>query len=771
MESRPTPIVRDLVLVGGGHSHITVLKRFGMKPVPGVQVTLVCRDVHTPYSGMLPGLVAGHYTYDEAHIDLRRLVTFAGARFIHDEVVRLDPLQQELRFRDRPPIPYDLLSLNIGSTPGMRDVPGAEEHAVPVKPISEFLPRWQALQKRVEAVEGSPRIAVVGAGAGGVELTLAIQYRLRSRFASLGKPADPEMHLFSATPVILPTHNARARAKFERILAERGVDVHRDSMVAEVTATGLRTGSGWQGTFDEVVWVTNASAADWLSESGLTTTPRGFVRVDEALRSISYPNVYAAGDVAAVDAHSRDKAGVFAVRQGPPLAENLRLVLWGEQPRPFRPQRRFLSLISTGDRYAVASRGRWSVEGRWTWKWKDWIDRRFMDKYQDLLPMEETHPADDPHPAVADSSLTEGRDIRCRGCASKIGATTLVGALDSIEPFWREDVPAGLATRDDAAILEVPEGKSLVQSVDFFPAIVDDPYLFGRIAANHALSDIFAMGAVPQSALAVAGIPFAAASKSEDLLRQMLLGANETFRRARTNLAGGHTSECPELALGFVINGLANKGDVLRKGGLRPGDALVLTKPLGTGVLFAAEMRLAAKGRWIDTAIDSMLQSSERAAEILRAHGATACTDITGFGLAGHLAEMLESSQAGAVIDLGAVPALPGATECLQAGVRSSLFPENLKIWHRVSNGSGVPEHPAFDILFDPQTSGGLLAGIPEQSAERCLADLRAAGYSTARRIGSVRPPTADGLVAIEGLPGSAQAQRKKSSWPATAKA
>ncbi len=770
MEHRPTPVVSDLVLVGGGHSHITVLKRFGMSPMPGVKLTLVCRDVHTPYSGMLPGLIAGHYTHGEAHIDLRRLATFASARFIHDEVIRLDPRQQEIRFRNRPPIPYDLLSLNIGSTPGLRDVPGASEHAVPVKPISEFLPRWQALLQRLEASDRSPRIAVVGAGAGGVELTLAIQYRIQARFASTGRPGCPEMHLFSATPVILPTHNAWTRRRFERILSDRGVAVHRNSIVAQVTPLGVSTRDGWHGEFDEVVWVTNATAADWLAASGLPATPRGFVRVDEALRSIAYPTIYAAGDVAEVDAHAREKAGVFAVRQGPALERNLRLALAGRAVRPFRPQRRFLSLISTGDRHAVASRGRWSLEGRWAWTWKDWIDRRFMRKFQHL-PAMAPPPAAEPLRAGDGFPEPEEQHIRCRGCASKIGASTLAGALASIEPFWRKDVPAGLATRDDAAILEIPDGKLLVQSVDFFPAIVDDPYLFGRIAANHALNDIFAMGATPQSALAVAGIPFAAADKSEDLLRQMLLGANETLLGARTTLAGGHTSECPELALGFVINGLTDKGLVLRKAGLHPGDALILTKPLGTGVLFAAEMRLSAQGHWIDSAIESMLQSSQRAAEILRAHGATACTDVTGFGLAGHLVEMLESSRTRAVIDLESLHSLPGAMECLASGIRSSLFPENLRVWDRAGDGTGGPEEPAFALLFDPQTAGGLLAGLPEARVEECLAALCNAGYDSACRVGTVLPPTADGLLTVTGSVNPGRTQRKKSSWPATTRA
>lgn len=753
MEAAPTPIVKDLVLVGGGHSHIAVLKKFGMRPVPGVRLTLVCRDVHTPYSGMLPGLIAGHYTYDEAHIDLRKLAVFSSARFIRAEVTGLDPESRELRFADRSPIPYDLLSLNTGSTPGVQRVPGAEQFSVPVKPISRFLPRWNGLLDRVVALDEMPRIAVVGAGAGGVELTLAMQHRLRGLLVEHGKPPDVAMHLFSAADRILPTHNARVRSKFGRILSARGVSVHCGSPVAEVLSDGLRTAGGWSGHFHEVVWVTDASAAAWLGDTGLETNERHCVRVDECLRSISHPTVFAAGDVAAVDAHPREKAGVFAVRQGPPLEANLRRALWGRECKPFHPQKRFLSLISTGDRYAVASKSAWSVEGEWVWKWKDRIDRHFMDKYQKLPPMSQPEP---PPPAAAPGDPEPpSKDIRCKGCASKIGASALLGALESIEPFWREDVPEGLQSRDDAAVIDVPPGKVLVQSVDFFPAIVDDPFLFGRIAANHALGDIYAMGATPQSALAVAGIPFSASRKSEDALRQMLLGANAVFREAETNLAGGHTSECPELALGFVVNGLVDPDSMLRKSGLRAGDQLILTKGLGTGMLFAAEMRLQTEGRWIEDAIESMLQPSREAARILREHGAVACTDVTGFGLAGHLFEMLQASEAAAEVDLLALPRLAGADDCVERGIFSSLHDENRKVWHDASGNEDVEVHPDFPFLFDPQTAGGLLAGIPSENAEACLRALRYSGYADAALIGRVaRRASGDPVLrALKSLP------------------
>lgn len=741
MDARPAPIIQDLVLVGGGHSHIAVLKRFGMHPVAGAQLTLVSRDVHTPYSGMLPGLIAGHYTFDEAHIDLRKLSAFSSARFVHAAVTGLDPVRKLLRFDDRPPIPYDLLSLNIGSTPGTSGVEGAGRHAVPVKPISNFLPRWEALIARVGRLGGRPKIAIVGAGAGGVELALAMQHRLQQCRGLDGEFIDPVLHVFGDSADIMPTHNSRARRKFGRILGARRINVHRGERVVRVAEADLRTASGWSGSFDEVVWATRARAASWVAKAGLATDGEGFALVDEHLRSCSHSSVFAAGDVAVMEAHPRERAGVFAVRQGPPLERNLRRVLLGQPTRRFRPQRKFLSLVSTGNQYAIASRGRWSLEGAWAWKQKDWIDRRFMARYQDLSPMEAPEmvgprvSVDQTPPEVLE------RDIRCRGCASKIGSTALMGALASIEPFWREDVSGGLGSRDDAAILEVPPGKALLQSVDFFPAIVDDPYLFGQIAANHALGDIYAMGGVPQSALAVAGIPFGTPDKSENLLRQMLLGANTVFESARTNLAGGHTSECPELALGFVVNGLADSGQVLRKGGLRAGDALILTKALGTGALFAAEMRLVAKGRWINSAIRSMLQSNRAAAGILRNCGARSCTDVTGFGLAGHLSEMLEASRAGATLDLDALPALDGALECLGQSVRSSLHPENRKIWGRVGDPEAGLGHPSMPLLFDPQTSGGLLAGIPPLRARQCVKALQEAGYSATAHIGEVREP------------------------------
>ena len=378
-----TSLAKDLLLIGGGHSHVTVLKEFGLKPMPGVRLAVVSREVLTPYSGMLPGLVAGHYQFHETHIDLAPLAQFAGARLLHDEVVRLDLAANQAFLKTNTPLGYDVLSIDVGSTPDMTEVSGAAETAVPVKPISNFMVRWERLKDRVLAATGTVRIGVVGAGAGGVELTLAIQYALRQMLDDRKNAPGLEFHLFSSSE-ILPTHNAKVRAKFRRVLAEREVGVHTGSPVAEVGSGWLRLKNGNKIPLDEILWVTQARAAAWLKEAGLATDARGFVQVADTLESVSHRGVFAAGDVAAMVNHPREKAGVFAVRQGKPLEENLRRALRGEPLQPFVPQQKFLGLISTGDRYAIASRANWSIEGRYVWKIKDWIDRRFMEKYQNL---------------------------------------------------------------------------------------------------------------------------------------------------------------------------------------------------------------------------------------------------------------------------------------------------------------------------------------------------------------------------------------------------
>ncbi len=743
MQSGSQPIVKDLLLIGGGHSHVAVLKRFGMKPVPGLRITLVCRDTHTPYSGMLPGLVAGHYSFDEAHIDLGPLCRFAGARFYHDEVIGLDAENRLVQCHNRPPIPYDVASINIGSTPRTADVPGAADVVVPVKPINRFIAHWERMAERVLTYNNGVRIGVVGAGAGGVEILLAVQYRLRQLLAERGRSDEHIGYfLFSDAAGILPGQSARARRSFERVLRERRVQVIAGEAVAQVSAQGLRTGQGNEYELDEILWVTQAGAAPWLAATGLRLDASGFIEVNDCLQSLSHPSVFAAGDIAAVVNHPRPKSGVFAVRQGRPLADNLRRALLGRAPAPFTPQRQFLSLITTGDKYAVASRNGWALEGRLMWRWKDWIDRRFMAKYHELPAMSERAETNVAHGLADASAIKEISAIamRCGGCGAKVGSTVLDRALGQLHPVARPDVLIGLDAPDDAAVVEVPPGKVMIHTVDYFRAFIDDPYVFGQVAANHSLGDIFAMGGEPQSALAIVTLPFGLEAKVEDQLFQLMSGAMKVLDEANTALVGGHTSEGAELALGFTVNGLADRARLMRKGGMQPGDRLILTKALGTGTLFAADMRLKAKGRWVDAALASMVQSNRDGAACVYRFGANACTDVTGFGLLGHLVEMTKPSGVDVELWLDALPLLDGAMETVRLGIFSSLQPQNVRLRRAVRNIDAFAADARFPLIFDPQTAGGLLASVPGDRADACLEELRRLGYAQAASIGAVRP-------------------------------
>jgi selenide,water dikinase len=380
--------LRDIVLVGGGHSHAVALREFALRPLPGARLTLVCTDADTPYSGMLPGYIAGHYRFDEVHIDLRRLAVAAGARFIHDQVTGIDRATRQVLCRHGPPLAYEFAAINIGSTPQLDGVPGAAGHVLPVKPIRRFNDRWLALLERVRGHAGTLTIAVVGAGAGGVETTLAMQHRLHGELVALGRdPAGLRFHLLSADAHILRTHNAAVRSAFEGVLAARGVVVHRHAEVVRVEPGRLQTRDGAELAADEIVWVTQAGGAPWLRETGLAVDAAGFVRIGDTLQSETDARIFATGDCAAFVSHPLEKAGVFAVRMGRPLAGNLRRSLQGRPLLPYRPQRRWLALISTGDRHAVASRGGFYARGDWVWRWKDWIDRRFMEQFTRLPPV------------------------------------------------------------------------------------------------------------------------------------------------------------------------------------------------------------------------------------------------------------------------------------------------------------------------------------------------------------------------------------------------
>jgi selenide,water dikinase len=363
----------DIVLVGGGHAHVHVLK--ALSGEPGLRVTLVTRDLATPYSGILPGVVAGLYAPDEAHIDLVRLAAATGARLIHAKAVGLDRANKRAVIAGGAPVPYDLVSIDVGIAPALSSIAGAAEYAIAVKPIGLFLAKLDDLLERARKPDGPRRIVVIGGGAGGVELLLSLRTRLDAEAGaafSFALVTDGE---------ILATHNSRVRAAFRRVFVDRNIVTYENARACAVTADTIELQNGETIAADAVLITTDAAAPDWFADTGLALDAKGFLAVNAALQSTNDPDVFAAGDCAALPS-PREKAGVYGVRAGPPLAGNLRRRASGESLKPWRPQRRHLALISTGERYAVASRGVFKAEGVWLWTLKDWIDRRRMRQYQ-----------------------------------------------------------------------------------------------------------------------------------------------------------------------------------------------------------------------------------------------------------------------------------------------------------------------------------------------------------------------------------------------------
>jgi selenide,water dikinase len=375
-----TLLIKRLVLLGGGHSHVEVIRRLGLRPPEGVRITLVSPGCHASYSGMLPGFVAGHYDFHDCHIDLLRLCGFAGVRFQRAEAVGIDLAARRIDCRDGGALEYDAVSVDIGSISGVQSVPGALASVTRVKPVAEFVNTWNLIRATPRLGGRLRRLAVVGGGAGGVELALAMHHRLQADQAA----RSVELHLLTDTATILADHAPAVRRIFERILAGRGIVVHGSSKIIKVEPGILYRETGNPLHADHIVWATAAAAPRWIAASGIRTDAHGFVEVDDTLRSVSHPDVFASGDIATMVNHRRPKSGVYAVRQGPPLAENLRRVFTGTPLVAYTPQKIALALISSGDRCAVASYGGVALKGKWVWRWKDYLDRKFVARYNCL---------------------------------------------------------------------------------------------------------------------------------------------------------------------------------------------------------------------------------------------------------------------------------------------------------------------------------------------------------------------------------------------------
>jgi len=705
------PEGQHLILAGGGHSHALLLRRWAMQPRrrPRAWITLVSRSSTAPYSGMVPGLVAGLYSHQQSAIDLRRLARQANVNLIVAEISGLDLNGQRLLLLGRPALRFDWLSLDVGAETNSE---AGATAALPVKPLEPFL-SWCAQQGDSRAVR------VLGSGAAAVEVALALRARgLRPRLQTRARGLD--------------LGSTRANQLLTRMLHEAGI-----------VGQGPSAAEGDPGDVPTIA-CTGSRAPLWLAASGLPTGERGRVQTTATLQVVGRPEIFATGDCAVIAADPRPPSGVWAVRAAPVLAINLRRALTGRPLQRWRPQRQALQLLgdggAAGPPRAIALWGPLALgPSRWLWQLKDRIDRRFMAGFGSGGP------------AMAG---TNANAMACRGCAAKVGPAALEAALRQLEAPGGCTQQAGQPlNQDDAAIVgSGPDGQWLLQSVDGFPALVSDAWLNGRLTTLHACSDLWACGAQLESAQAVVTLPVLGPQLQSDLLHQTLAGVRSVLDPLGARLIGGHTLEARDaiagagLSLVLTVNGRAPAGRLWPKGPLQPGDALILVRPIGTGVLFAAAMAGAAQATWIDGALAVMQQSQAPLVALLAAHGCRACTDITGFGLLGHLGEMLAAAEARLQIDTSALAALalPGALELLGAGHASTLAPANGRALALLDGPVALREPASADLLqllIDPQTCGPLLAALPAQHATDALRALHQQGFDRAAVIGRVLKP------------------------------
>ncbi len=653
-----------IVLAGGGHSHALLLRRWAMQPElrPRRLISLVSRASTTIYSGMMPGVIAGLYSREQSEIDIRQLCNKAKVSFIQAEITGLDLNRRQLTLLNRPAIRYGILSLNVGG------ITKPTDKGIGIKPFERSL---RLIEENEEQTQQPIRI--IGGGAAGLEIAFA----LRARY--------PQQHIQlqvrSTTTIQSSILKTLKKAKIELLHKSS------DAKALCLLCTGTRGPS-------------------WLKNSSLPVNTEGRVLTNQRLQVLGHPNVFACGDCGVINNAERPPGGVWAVRSAQTLAQNLAALTTGATLRQWTPQRHAIELIGDQQGHAwLRWRDRTWGPSVTIWTIKTWIDQRFRDKFNQNTRMNEASPMD------------------CQGCAAKLPALPLETALED----------AGLSTTaEDAAIISADSRCSIIQSVDGFPALINDPWLNARITTLHACSDIVACGGRITNAMAIITIPKMTGSEQSELLAQAMQGIKSALEDYGATLLGGHTIEArtkspalhpyaQDIQISLSVNGITTH--FWGKRGIQAGDTLLINRPIGTGVLFAGFNSGKVNSKEIDNVIHTINTSHRQYIESLEYLNiqVNGCTDITGFGLYGHVSEMVENSRGlAAVIDMNLVPTYPKTYDLLKQGISSTMSPHNKSKLNKPSRWVQFKSPlTQFDkeLLSDPQTCGPLLISCSEDHA------------------------------------------------------
>ncbi|RMF17933.1 MAG: selenide, water dikinase SelD [Gammaproteobacteria bacterium] len=710
----------DLVLIGAGYGHLEVIRQLALYPVADVRVTLVTPESLAAFSGRIAQAIRSPMDEAELEFDIRRICAWAGIRYIKRRVVGIQRDLKRILCDGHPPIRYDVLSLNTGGAPVVPEGFAQEDWIWPVKPLKPFLDRVRSV---LESSAGATRLTVLGGGAAGCEMALALADAARER-------AHGQLAVRLVARKILPGFSRAARAAMIDELERADVEVMHGCSVQAAQNHRLLLDDGQALETDVLILATGPRPQSWLADSGLDTDAEGFVKVNPHLQT-SDPDIFAVGDICAFS-HPVPRNRILAIEEGRLLSDNLHRYIARRELKRFDEHVSNRAIIELGHNRALMVGRRFVTRGRLPALIRHQRDTTYFDSLVHLPEL-----PDDGQPTqgvriVPEDLPMESVTISGQGAAAGLGQSLVRRVLDRIGVEAVQGVWVGVAEADDAAVVRVPGGKEWVQSVSMLRGILTDPWTLGRIATLHAMGNIYAMGGEVHSVMATAVVPYAATPLMEEDLFMLMDGSQQELSAHGAALIGGHSSEGLELMFGLSVNGMVAEGAWLSKRITEPGQALVMIKSLGTGFVLTAHRQARAHTRWVEEAMVSMMQSVRDAVPVAREHGVTACTHVTGYGLAGNLLEMVQDAAVGARIRLSQLPLLSAVPQLVDRGVTSALYRQNLGAQARMDYAENLSKQPAFQALFDPQTSGGLVFAVPEGNARSLCDALARAGYVAA---------------------------------------
>ncbi len=670
-------IEKDLILVGGGHSNVKLLMDFVKKPISNIRVTLITSVIDTPYSGMLPGYIQGLYSWRNSNIDLYKLSIVGKIRFILGKVKNINGLKKEIYFKDRCPIQFDYLSINIGIESDFSRIPGAKKYTIPLKPIAELNKNLQYKEFFGES------LGIIGAGAAGVEVSFALKERLK----------NAKISLFSGKNGILPQYNNSTKKNVRKCLNYSKINLIENDPVLKIKKNLIITANNLKFKFDKIILATNGLAPKWLKNTDLEICKSGFIQTNNKFQT-NFNYIFASGDVINFDNKNIPKAGVYAVKSGKILSQNIRNFILDKKLKIYTPQKYYLSLIGLGSGNVLAHKYKISFSSKINFWIKKIIDQNFVNKYTinnlDDFPMKSQKKQDN-------------IEMVCKGCAAKISIDVL-----------KKSIPKEISyLSNDSSI--IPSTKNFYHTVDMINSIISDPFYLGMIAANHSLSDIYASGANPVSGQMILQLPIANSEIHIRDIKQIFSGANEIFKKNGCEISGGHTmiGEDDLPVIGFSIIG---KGNNLKKNNkIKNGDLLFLTGSLGTGLIFSGINNLKIDSFYQLPVLRQMLEGNRSIGNLFKLINPISATDITGYGLANHLINLIQRSNnlRGLTLNLENLPIFDGVELCLNQNVKSSFYDQNYNFAKDKIFFEEVKSKKQ-QVLFDPQTVGGIAFIAPK---------------------------------------------------------